>query len=339
MRPRPRPASRPPSPAGRGRRRTPPVGPGRAVSAATKRAARDCASRRNAGHCAPVRDQSEGALERDQSEGALERDQGEGALERDQGEGALERDAATAPRGGERFVDLSKDFAEIFERIYVINLDSRPDRLRGIAAQFARVGLTIDGPLVRRVSAVRPSEQGDWPSIGARGCFMSQLSALRDARDEGLRCVAVVEDDFDFSPSLLAEPGRYFDPLRSPDWRMLHAGRPADTPGARAWRPAAQDVLYHAHFVGFRGEIIPRIVEHLEQVAARPKGHGAGGPMHVDGAYQIYREAHPETQTLAFDPPMGVQRSSASDITPVWHDRAPFVRNLAGLARRVLKSS
>ncbi|SFJ15199.1 glycosyltransferase family 25 protein [Albimonas pacifica] len=235
-------------------------------------------------------------------------------------------------------MDVSQDFAQIFERIYVVNLDSRPDRLRGVEAQLARVGLRIDGGVVRRLPAVRPAEKGDWPSLGALGCYMSHLTILREARDDGLGAVAIVEDDLDFSRTFLAHPGPYLAALRAPDWRMFHCGaveEPAGRRPVRALAPGPDEAMRCTHFVAFRAPVIGALVDQLELFATRPNGHPEGGPMHVDGAYHTYRMRHPETPLLTFDPPLGVQRSSASDITPAWHDRLPILRRGLAVARRL----
>ena len=235
-------------------------------------------------------------------------------------------------------MDVSQDFAQIFERIYVINLDSRPDRLRGLEAQLKRVGLSLDGDFVRRLSAVRPSAQGDWPSIGALGCFMSHLEALRAAEADGIGSLCIVEDDLDFTPAFLADPAPYLEALKARDWRLFHGGETREETRAVPFRALAlrpEEVLNCTHLVGFRGEAVGEARRFLEAVASRPAGDPEGGPMHVDGAYYTFRGRRPEFPMLTFEPPMGMQRPSASDVSPAWHDRLPFLRRGLAVARRL----
>jgi hypothetical protein len=76
--------------------------------------------------------------------------------------------------------------------------------------------------------------------------------------------------------------------------------------------------------------------DHLEACLQRPTGHPLGSPMHVDGAYSLFRMQHPHVVTLRATPSLGGQRSSRSDIFPnKWYDRLPLTRQIAGLARGI----
>lgn len=57
--------------------------------------------------------------------------------------------------------------------------------------------------------------------------------------------------------------------------------------------------------------------------------------MQIDGAYRLFRRAHPEFRTLIANPELGFQRASRSDNTPRWFDRVPIVRNVVGKLRRL----
>ncbi|HAX77040.1 MAG TPA: LPS biosynthesis glycosyltransferase, partial [Cyanobacteria bacterium UBA11372] len=47
--------------------------------------------------------------------------------------------------------------------------------------------------------AIRPDDAGDFPSIGARGCFESHLAILKQALADRLSNVLIVEDDLKIS--------------------------------------------------------------------------------------------------------------------------------------------
>jgi hypothetical protein len=226
---------------------------------------------------------------------------------------------------------------ETFDRIYVINLDSRPDRLGEISAELGRFGLRIDGVRVARFPAVRPADKGEFPSIGARGCFMSQLGVFRDAIDRGLDSFLLLEDDVRFEDRV---DDLGFD-LGAGDFDILYGGHeqldmsrlPTGAPLLRL--PPDMGVMT-AHCVGFRGVVIPRMAAFLTTLAARRGGDPEGGPMHVDGAYCWFRRLNPDVRTLAVNPPLAFQRASRSDISALkWFDRAPVVRDVVAALRRM----
>jgi hypothetical protein len=97
-----------------------------------------------------------------------------------------------------------------------------------------------------------------------------------------------------------------------------------------------REPLATTHFYALNGRILRPLHDHLEACLQRPTGHPLGSPMHVDGAYSLFRMQHPDVVTLMATPSLGGQRSSRSDIFPnKWYDRLPLTRQLAGLARGV----
>ncbi len=95
--------------------------------------------------------------------------------------------------------------------IRYINLDHRDDRFRQMKSQF---DLIPGSKTVRRVSAIKHSN-------GAIECTMSHAKALREARDEGVDHVLIMEDDFMFiNPS--RDPYRLQKLLGIMDMRFSH---------------------------------------------------------------------------------------------------------------------
>ena len=90
-----------------------------------------------------------------------------------------------------------------------------------------------------------------------------------------------------------------------------------------------------AHFYGVNGTVLGSFVQYLEAVLTRPAGHPEGGPMHYDGAINMFRE-RTATPTLFATPSLGWKRSSRSDIAPNrWYDELPLARRLIGGVRRI----
>ncbi|HEY9239313.1 MAG TPA: glycosyltransferase family 25 protein [Burkholderiaceae bacterium] len=226
-----------------------------------------------------------------------------------------------------------------FDRIYVINLPARADRRAEIQVQLQRVGLALDRAPVRLFPAVRPDAPGPFPSIGARGCFLSHLGVLKDAAAAGCQRILIFEDDLDFSPAGLAAIEPALHALDVQPWGMFYGGYRID-PMPRGEGPihavAPDTVIGTTHFVGLNAPWIGAAAEYLDAMLQRPAGDPNGGPMHVDGAYSWLRAAHPEMPTWVATPELGDQRPSRTDIHDLrWYDAWPGVRNLAHLARRL----
>lgn len=224
----------------------------------------------------------------------------------------------------------------LFDRIYVINLPDRLDRRREMAAQLASIGMAGD-PRVAFFPAVRPTDKGDFGSIGERGCFLSHLGALRDAVAQGHRSILILEDDVDWTPAALARNAR-LDALRDTGWDFLHGGRGHDRAAPDGAilleRLEPERELLLGHFIGLRGDTIGAMVVYLEAMLQRPNGSPEGGPMHVDGAYSWFRRAHPEVAAYVCTPSVAQQRSSRSDISVPTGWRATAA---ADVARRLLR--
>lgn len=227
------------------------------------------------------------------------------------------------------------DLFEPFDLVKIINLVERPDRRREMEHQIARVGAS--GASVRFFDAHRPKTSGEFPSVGARGCFESHLSVLREARDSNAANLLLLEDDFDFSrdgqeraPAVLAQ-------LSGVNWDFFYGAHVLQgDDGNELSVVSPQTPIVTASFVGFSGRVLSPLVEFLESILKRPAGSPEYGPMHVDGAYTVFRRLNPAFITLAAFPPLGRQRSSRSDITPrdIILDRWKVTSNAASLVRK-----
>lgn len=201
--------------------------------------------------------------------------------------------------------------------------------------QLERIGGM--GPNVSFFNAQRPESRGEFPSLGARGCFESQLAVLRQARDNASDSVLIIEDDFDFVREGPQSAVAIFRSLSQSHWDIFYGAHLLDpkTRVGLACVPPEEPVLT-ASFVGFHKRILPDIVEFLEQILERPAGSPEFGPMHVDGAYTVFRQHNLRCRTVASFPPLGKQRRSRSDITPsgLFLDRWSPTRKLVALIRR-----
>jgi glycosyl transferase, family 25 len=228
-----------------------------------------------------------------------------------------------------------------FERIYVINLASRADRRDEVQAQLQTVGLDLYRAPVHLFTAVRPDSAGDFPSLGARGCFMSHLGVLQNAEQAGLRSILILEDDFDFSSTFAGDAQALAPQLAASDWSYFYGGyrfdglKPNST-GQRLQLAEPGWAIGTTHCVALRGDAIAQTARYLEAMLARPNGDPLGGPMHVDGAYCWFRKAHPQHRTLMAVPELGDQRPSRTDIHDLnWYDRVPVVKDAVNALRKL----
>ena len=228
---------------------------------------------------------------------------------------------------------------DAFQRIYIINLPSRPDRRHAVLSDLASAGIEADDPRLRIFPGMRPDDAGVFPSRGAHGCYLSHLGILREAIADNLDNVLILEDDLALEPGARQPQPQLVEVLRVGNWDFAYPGHVEDS-GDLTAQPAWQitnQPLVCAHFYGIKRRILPALVGYLEDCMARPEGHPDGGPMHVDGAYSMFRQRNPEVITLICMPSLGGQRSSRSDIyANRWFDRLPVFREAAGLARTVI---
>ena len=223
-----------------------------------------------------------------------------------------------------------------FDQVRIINLVDRADRRREIIAQLDRVGGLA--PNIAFFAAHRPADAAGFPSIGARGCFHSHLDVLRAARDSGARNLLILEDDVDFTRDGPERLSSLIPELFQTRWDFFYGAHPLeanDRPALAEIPP--QEPVATTSFVAVGGDVIAPFIEFLEGVLTRPPGSPDYGPMHVDGAYTVFRMLNPQRVTRAAIPPVALQRSSPSDVTPsnMVLDRWRGTGKIATLLRRL----
>ena len=211
---------------------------------------------------------------------------------------------------------------QIFDQVRIINLVDRADRRREMVDQLGRLGGWA--PNISFFEAHRPGSPGEFPSLGARGCFESHLAVLEAAYLSGCQSLLILEDDFDFSRDGLARMAPVLSQLLAEDWALFYGAHVLPTRGREGLiRIDADEPVLTTSFVAFNGPVIPEITQFLEAMLLRPAGSPDYGPMHVDGAYTVFRSLNPQYTTFAAFPSLGRQRSSPSDISP---RKTPFER-------------
>ena len=232
--------------------------------------------------------------------------------------------------------------AEFFEKIYIINLANRQDRRDEMQVELQKIGLSLMHPNIQLFTAVRPKEKGEWPSIGAYGCFMSHYQVLQDAERNGYENILILEDDIDFVKDFnlkFKEVGRILTTLR---WSIFYGGY--EVPDKESYLNTDNPLksidskisVGTTHFIAFNKSSITKVRAYLDKMMRRQGGDPQGGPMHVDGAYSWFRNEYPEIITILATPELGYQRSSRTDIHDLgWKDTTPVIRNIVMMLRKI----
>jgi GR25 family glycosyltransferase involved in LPS biosynthesis len=92
---------------------------------------------------------------------------------------------------------------EYFDKVFLINLDKRKDRLDRCNNIFEQNSVM---DLVERFPGIVPNPSDDIPytkdtekiKIPLYGCLLSHINIIKRAKEEGLKSVLVLEDDVDF---------------------------------------------------------------------------------------------------------------------------------------------
>ena len=93
-----------------------------------------------------------------------------------------------------KFIDYLKSVTNSFnginriEKIYIINLEHRKDRLKSIMTQLNKLGTNTN--IIQRINAVYHKE------FGAIGCGMSHILAFEEAEKGNYENVLILEDDY-----------------------------------------------------------------------------------------------------------------------------------------------
>ena len=228
-----------------------------------------------------------------------------------------------------------------FDQIYIINLASRQDRRREMIEQLIKVGVDLRNERVRFFDAISPDDRGEFPSVGAKGCFMSHSAVLSEAVRKRYKRIAIFEDDLNFEDNFGPRFQNVTARLAEQGWGMFYGGHH----GLDVITNNADDVItvlpaslpvQTAHFIALNSTTIERAAEYLERIAQRSAGDSRGGPMHVDGAYSWFRKDNSDIEVYAATPPIGYQRPSRSDIaTRRWFDRWPLVKSVVSFLRKL----
>jgi GR25 family glycosyltransferase involved in LPS biosynthesis len=191
-----------------------------------------------------------------------------------------------------------------FDRVFCINLDSRPDRWEDASKEFEKHSLQVE-----RIPGIDGSKMNlDFPpeiKEGAVGCALSQFFAIKYAKQLGLNKFLLLEDDIQFVENANELFDQYILEVPS-DWDMLYLG------GQHFHGMNLKQVSEHvykceytlaAHSVAFNCTVFDRFINKLIDITKPCDVH--------------YAESHAEINAYVIIPHLTWQRNSYSDIEKV----------------------
>ena len=117
------------------------------------------------------------------------------------------------------------DLKHFVDRVYVINLKRRPDRLRAFFKRLEQYGWPFKEPIVYQ--AIEGDKVGVPPEFtqggGAYGCRMSHLRILQDCLMEDVSSVMILEDDADLCEGFPEKVAAFLEKVPS-DWEGIMLG-------------------------------------------------------------------------------------------------------------------
>ena len=212
----------------------------------------------------------------------------------------------------------SRSLEDFFDRIYVINLPSRPDRLASIRGEMSKLGVTdLDAKLFVPEAPIC-DDPGGFPSKGVRGNFLSHLQNIEDAHQNGFERILVLEDDAIFRSRLCTPEYQDFvlSHVEAHDWSMWFPGHFLASHPRGASKPVypstAGFMWAHCYAVHRRG--MEPLRDYLRLVIERPAGHPEGGSMYIDAALSHFRKQYTEHICLVSNPVLSIQKSSDTNL-------------------------
>ena len=153
---------------------------------------------------------------------------------------------------------MQNRITDFFEKIYIINLIDRKDRRYEMERQLSKIGIRLPNDKVIFFPAIRPDALAGFPSIGARGCFLSHLGVLNDAAERGFKRILVCEDDLDFVRDFNHRIDRVLNKLAEVPWAIFYGGYRTAAIENRSDRPCVVSIPPDASHRNLALRCLPR---------------------------------------------------------------------------------
>jgi glycosyl transferase family 25 len=230
---------------------------------------------------------------------------------------------------------------DYFDRLAIIHLPDRDDRLRALTKELRACGIDINDPKVVIPHAPMPASANGFRSRGVYGSFLSHLEILEAAHKDGLETVWTIEDDAIFSKRFRLQQERIASYLRENEWDLCFIGHSGGVDGKGIPKSPTGLLRYSgpfiwAHNYAVHRRILPRLIEFVRTSSEREEGHPEGGKIYIDAAYFFFRQFNPDVVSIVSSPCLSVQKGSESSLNArKIQDRIVGIRSLANVAREI----
>lgn len=202
-------------------------------------------------------------------------------------------------------------FAKFFDRVAIINLPSRPDRLKSVRRELRKLG--FEDSAISVPPAPVPKENNGFPSRGVYGNYLSHLAILKDAISSGVQHLLVLEDDAIFSRAARStiRQAAFLSDLEKYDWAMWFLGHKlrAELKNERNGLLPSKSEFHWAHAYAVHQQSLIELASFLEELMAR-----SDSKMYIDGAFYHYRAEKTPKVCLVSNPPLSIQKGSDSNL-------------------------
>lgn len=189
-----------------------------------------------------------------------------------------------------------------FDKTFLINLDSRPDRLEKSIERAKEIGLEFERVSAQRGTHINGEETQYW-NINAAGLCNTIKDILIKAKEEKLDSILILEDDFEIALDDINTFVEHNIKEVPKNWELLYFGANHMKPFTM-YRPNIARVkgAYTTHAHAIRSNLFDFLINELSKLER---------PIDV-----IYHDLiHPRCKSYVFRPHVIIQSEDFSDIT------------------------
>ena len=234
------------------------------------------------------------------------------------------------------------EILDYFDRLAIIHLPEREDRMRALRAELSRIGIDVHSPKVSIPKPPMPETANGFPSRGVYGNLLSHLEILESAYRDGLDTVWVLEDDAIFSKRFRDGQLSLIQCLQNNEWDQFFIGHsvPRGLPDSPTGLLRFSGSFLWAHCYAVHRRIMPRLIDYLRKTIDREVGHPDGGKMYIDAAFCLFRRFNPDVICVVSSPCLSVQKGSPSSLNQYhWYDKSAAMAPFVTLARSIRDES
>lgn len=230
------------------------------------------------------------------------------------------------------------NLSDYFDRIYIVFLPERIERIKSMEDQIRRLNLNTEK--VIWFPGLRFTEAAGFPKVSVRGCVMSQYTILNQALEDGLEKVLILQEDCNLSRYFLKNQEAILQELAVTEWDFAYLGHDQNLNKASTYFVKAdpKDKIMLTHCCAYHRRVIPRLTQLIAEGAERSPGDPRGGPMYFDGFMNFFRSRNPEVSTVMASPSLAWQLASTSSLNPNPLEHHQFLAPIFKL-RRLIKNT